>query len=226
MISEYIQLLSTAHRLLDVPTVTMYSAPGKKSKPYRLLPGESLDIKDVLVSQEYLATNLNTEYVSSYESKVYIKNQQAAALTHANHPSALWTRQSKANYDWLWSLTVALNEEYKFRYSGKDHKLFENYQHFLKNSPKNIPDTLFTEPTPAMPDKYKVENDSALSYKKYYVGSKYRFAKWKSRQIPSWFFDLIESVWEDDEKQDRLNFFSQPKNLTKSSLSDYVLNGI
>ena len=76
-----------------------------------------------------------------------------------------------------------------------------------------------------MPDKYKVLNDSVLSYKKYYVGSKYRFAKWKNRQVPAWFYDLIASVWNDDEQDARLSFFSETKNLSKSSISEYILNG-
>jgi hypothetical protein len=45
----------------------------------------------------------------------------------------------------------------------------------------------FTEPTPAMPDKYKVVNNSIISYKNYYVGDKQHLASWKNRTVPNWY---------------------------------------
>jgi hypothetical protein len=53
--------------------------------------------------------------------------------------------------------------------------------------PKNISLDLFTEPTPAMPDKFKVSDNSIQSYINYYVGAKQHLAKWKNRSTPSWF---------------------------------------
>ncbi len=44
----------------------------------------------------------------------------------------------------------------------------------------------FTEPTPAMPDHYKVAGDSIQSYKNYYLGDKTRMFSWKNRSAPSW----------------------------------------
>lgn len=41
--------------------------------------------------------------------------------THTNHPCAVWTRKSKANYVWLTQLGLALCDEYTFRYD-KIHK--------------------------------------------------------------------------------------------------------
>lgn len=106
------------------------------------------------------------------------------SATHINHPSAIWARQSKQNYQWLYSLFTALMVEYTYRY-GKNHaceKLIEP----LKNIPVNIADGRFTEPTPAMPDTYKVLNDSIQSYKNYYIGDKQRMFSWKQRPTPAW----------------------------------------
>jgi hypothetical protein len=52
--------------------------------------------------------------------------------------------------------------------------------------PKNIPIGEFTEPTPAMPDQYKVAGDSITSYHNYYLGDKTRMFAWKNRQVPKW----------------------------------------
>ena len=42
--------------------------------------------------------------------------------TMHNHPCSIWVRESLDNYEWLWQLADALNEEYGFRYGGKSHK--------------------------------------------------------------------------------------------------------
>lgn len=109
--------------------------------------------------------------------------------THSNHPSAIWARQSIANYRWLALMLRALCREYTYRY-GKTHKVEREglMLTLLSNVPYNIPRTNnFTEPTPAMPDEYKVQNDSIKSYINYYVGAKKHLASWKNRNIPSWY---------------------------------------
>ena len=76
MPTEYAQLLSTAHRLLDGTVYQTYSDNGRRVKRW-----------------------------SHPDSK---KEQLLHAATHVNHPSAVWVRQSKSNYDWLYSLFVVL----------------------------------------------------------------------------------------------------------------------
>jgi hypothetical protein len=75
--------------------------------------------------------------------------------------------------------------EYTHRY-GKHHSC-ERLVYWLRKPPKNIPVDYLTQPTPAMPDQYKVKNDSLQSYRNYYVGAKKSMAKWKNRQVPEWF---------------------------------------
>ena len=106
------------------------------------------------------------------------------SATHVNHPSAVWVRQSDANYVWLFRMFGALMDEYTYRY-GKTHaceRLADALSHKPNNIPKNVP---FTEPTPAMPDTYKVAGDSIQSYKNYYLGDKQRMFFWKNREAPS-----------------------------------------
>jgi hypothetical protein len=112
--------------------------------------------------------------------------------SHVNHPSAVWTRASVNNYNWLLSLWDHLCEEYTYRY-GKIHAVQNRLQHVLEMAPVNIPHTPFTEPTPAMPDVYKVKNDSLTSYHQYYAGAKNSFAKWTKRSVPDWYQSLLHS---------------------------------
>jgi hypothetical protein len=105
--------------------------------------------------------------------------------THINHPSAVWARQSNNNYNWLYCMFISLMKEYTYRY-GKTHAC-DKLASFLCHTPRNIPVGYFTPPPPAMPDKYKIPNDSIRSYHAYYINDKSRFAKWKNRTIPMWY---------------------------------------
>ena len=102
--------------------------------------------------------------------------------THINHPSAIWARQSKENYKWLFSLFVELCTEYSYRY-GKTHKC-ASMINMLMVPPNNISNGPFTEPTPAMPEQYKVPGNSIKSYHNYYNGEKQRMFSWKKRDVP------------------------------------------
>ena len=104
--------------------------------------------------------------------------------THINHPSAVWVRQSAENYLWLFDLYVCLLDEYTYRY-GKIHKC-DALRVPLSAYPKSISTSKrFTEPTPAMPDQYKVPGNSIQSYHNYYNGEKQRMFSWKKRDVPS-----------------------------------------
>lgn len=105
--------------------------------------------------------------------------------THINHPSAKWVRESRANYNWLVRLFEELCKEYTYRY-GKTHKcepMLKTFTHGPRNISVMKP---FTEPTPAMPDQYKVPGNSVQSYRNYYLGEKQRMFSWKKRNPPAW----------------------------------------
>jgi hypothetical protein len=106
------------------------------------------------------------------------------AATHINHPSAIWCRYSIQNYSWLCSLLDALCKEYTYRY-GKIHKCEQiGLVKALGKLPNNIHIKEFTEPTPAMPDQYKVPGNSVKSYHNYYIGEKGRMFSWTNRPTP------------------------------------------
>lgn len=114
-------------------------------------------------------------------------NSTLYKATHANHPSAIWCRQSTQNYIYLAALLHTLCKEYTYRY-GRRHRVEQLGlpKLFLTNVPKNMKPLGFTEPTPAMPDKYKVDGDSIASYRNYYNGDKTHMFVWKNRDQPDW----------------------------------------
>lgn len=90
--------------------------------------------------------------------------------THANHPSAVWVRQSSQHYKWLYDHFIYLCDEYTARYK-KRHKTDKDLSHLLIALPNNIQDNGFTQPPQAMPTIYHSDN-SVHSYRQYYLSEK------------------------------------------------------
>lgn len=106
------------------------------------------------------------------------------SATHINHPSAIWARHNSSNYAWLFEMFVSLMDEYTYRYD-KVHAT-SRLTKDLSCAPKNIVESSFTQPTPAMPEEYKISGDSIKSYRNYYLGEKRRMFSWKRREVPAW----------------------------------------
>lgn len=107
-----------------------------------------------------------------------------------NHPCTIWARQCTANYEWLWCLTHALNEEYRYRY-GKEHKSFAEVVLKLP-LPCNLPSLSRTVFAQAMPEELK-SDDAVASYRLFYHKDKATFASWKYRSTPWWWNDAEAS---------------------------------
>lgn len=155
----------------------------------------------VLDGTQYTDLTANGRRIQRWRMSDAVTESTLYKASHINHPSAIWCRENKENYVWLYRMWFYLLQEYTYRY-GKQHecaKLSES----LYLTPQNIPDGEFFAPTPAMPVDLKVmaENpvpgrkyDSLKSYHKYYIQEKVRFAKWKNRNIPEWFANACLSV--------------------------------
>lgn len=103
-------------------------------------------------------------------------------VTHINHPSAKWVRESNNNYNWLYCHFLALLSEYTYRY-GKQHKSGQ-LSEALKNPPFNIPTGYFTDPPPAMDEQYVISKDSVINYRNYYKNGKTHLHKYTRREMP------------------------------------------
>lgn len=105
--------------------------------------------------------------------------------THINHPSAVWCRQTKGNYTWLYMHFKALCKEYTARY-GRKHLCEEKLLKELVRPPIHIKQEGCTPFSLAMPEQYKV-SDTVESYRKYYKSKVATIdMRWK-RNKPEWF---------------------------------------
>lgn len=108
------------------------------------------------------------------------------SATHIHHPSAVWCRENRKNYEWLFGHFIGLLNEYTYRY-GKTHKCAEPvFVDRLSRFPTNMAYGDFTDPTPAMLDEYKIGDDSLASYRNYYKVGKTHLHKWTKRETPQW----------------------------------------
>ena len=159
MILESMQLLSTAHRVLDGKLVN---------------------------EQKYVTGSLPARFRKT--THFVLPDERENVLykaTHMNHPSAIWARESLDNYNWLIEHAFALMDEYTFRYS-KQHKCSIEVAPMLIDPPKNIPNIGFTKMPSCMDEQYIISDDPVINYQNYYRLGKSNIHAWKNRSIPEW----------------------------------------
>lgn len=93
--------------------------------------------------------------------------------------------QTDSNYGWLFDHTLGLLDAYTIRYD-KRHSM-QSLMPLLIDPPRNIPEGRITPFAQAMPDQYRIADDAVSAYRRYYIGEKSRFAKWKVGAVPKWF---------------------------------------
>ena len=155
MIVETAQLLSTAHRVIDGIEVQLTLEKNGKTRK-----------KKVWVLDDH-------------------RNDIFYNATHINHPSAVWTRESVENYNWLVDHLFALGDEYTYRY-GKKHLTIQKLGYEIQSPPFGLKDWDWTEPKCAMDDSYIISEDYVTNYRNYYVKGKANLHSWKKRDVPPW----------------------------------------
>ena len=130
-------------------------------------------IKMILESVQLLCTALNKKgFETPYKS------------THQKHPCVFWVEESYDNFEWLAQLTIALNDEYRYRFDKKyDHKSMSALSQIQGLRYERNGLTPFAQ---AMPEQYKVPNEPVTAYRRFYIGDKLRFARWTKRPAPQW----------------------------------------
>jgi hypothetical protein len=109
-------------------------------------------------------------------------------VTHQNHPSAVWARESVANYRWLYAHLEALSDEYTERYA-KVHKTWREHAQALSRCPEGIKGLKFTEPPQCMPDECK-QGDTTVAYMVYY---NHKADEWAAKGSPmKWYGSTAE----------------------------------
>ena len=130
-------------------------------------------VKMILESVQMLCTALNKKgFTTPYKS------------THVKHPCVLWVESSHDNFLWLKNLTLALNDEYQFRFEkNSNHKSVFVLDEISNYSYESLGLTEFPQ---AMPEKYKIMGNAVKAYRQFYLGEKMGFARWTKRNIPEW----------------------------------------
>lgn len=109
-------------------------------------------------------------------------------VTHANHPCAIWVRESRSNYNELVEIAEALCAEYTHRY-GKTHKCesllpwFKGAASMLVDKGSTTKPRAFGEFKNVIPETGCVYSD----YRNYYIMAKGHLANYKNRNKPDWF---------------------------------------
>jgi hypothetical protein len=174
-----------------------------------------------LTQMLYTAHHLNGTPDQSYLDKYGYR-----AISNPKHPTSVWVRVSLENYKYTVNVGLLLSKEYTYRYNRVHsceshlvwlekmlpvsfpyiHKFNNVQEHFIYYQGSKNPvvlsytsgfELLGLTPIPlAMPDKYKLDNDTIKSYRCYYVNDKKPFAKWTKRPVPDWFyFSTIEKYF-------------------------------
>ena len=107
------------------------------------------------------------------------------SATHANHPSAMWARQSVENYNWLVDHLFALSDEYTYRY-GKTHLTITKLGIPIASPPLNLKEWDMTPMPSCMDEQYKIGEDPIANYRNYYKYGKASMHSWKKREAPVW----------------------------------------
>lgn len=152
----------------------------------------------VLDGKQYTDLTANGRRIQRWRMDDPVMESTLYKASHVNHPSAIWCRENKENYVWLYRMWFYLLQEYTYRY-GKQHECAK-LRAALYLAPENISDGEFFPPTPAMPPELKIVSDNPVpgrkydvlkSYHNYYRVEKRSFATWKgkinSRPVPQWF---------------------------------------
>lgn len=118
--------------------------------------------------------------------------ESAYKLTHASHPCTKWASESRANFNWLRELGLAISREYTHRY-GKIHKS----SLVIEDMPILAGGDEMTKFAQAMPLQFK-KMDAVAAYRAYYIGDKLLSIQvtFSKRQPPDWLLD--KASWKHD----------------------------
>jgi len=127
---------------------------------HRLLDGNEITVK-----------SKNGHNLKKWQHQNQTYDQLLYKSTHVNHPSAIWVRESSANYQWLYKHFIALGNEYTKRY-GKVHRSIAELRFILASPPNNIPHTKQTPVRIAITNQQWHKENAVESYRAYYENEK------------------------------------------------------
>lgn len=117
----------------------------------------------------------------------YPKGVAPYRVTHFNHPTAKWIRESMDNFQYAIKYAKALGKEFTFR-RDKVHKSEQVIDWYI-NNPPDIPSVGLTDPPRAFGEFKGIIEETACiytDYRQYYNLAKRHLFKWQNRNVPEW----------------------------------------
>jgi len=146
----------------------------------------------MMIEYAQLMSTAHRETNSFYADQCY-------KVTHKNHPSAIWVRESADHYSWLFDMWRELAMEF-YKRRGKHHASWTKLSSVLCHNP-GLPAKGFTDPPQCMPDDCKRKDTTSQAYRDYYayksaVEGKRIDWKWDNTSTPWWFEQKVEEMLE------------------------------
>jgi len=130
----------------------------------------------ILDGHEVIVKSKNGHNLKKWEHDNDSYNDILYRSTHINHPSAIWVRESSANYNWLYEHFIALGAEYQRRY-GRTHKSIDSLRFILASPPRNIKHKEQTPMRVAITNQQWHKSTPIESYRTYYIKEKLKTEK-------------------------------------------------
>ena len=147
-------------------------------------------VKMILEYTQMLYTTLHvlggTETILSHAPLCASTGVRGYKAHAKNHPCTKWVRESRAHYDWLLTLALALVEEHMYRFAPKTIHACYAHLEWLRANPPKFSEATWRDPPTAMPEEFRVSPDSVRCYIAYYNGSKRDrgLLKYTKRHVP------------------------------------------
>ena len=159
------------------------------------------------------------------ELKTFHREIQSTLMKPAmlNHPSTIWARETRGNWNWLMEHAIALCDEYTLRYN-REHG---SESRIMETPPYPYPDdtSAITPVTIAMFDKYRLDEKEfsnrnpnwtgwdfvIASYRHYYLEGKWKIAEWRTQRPEWWPINHTNKKWNAEfAEMNRVNNYSIP----------------
>jgi hypothetical protein len=156
---------------------------------------------DIPRAIQHTAQLLSTAHAEIGGKILLSKNVPDAVLyphtAHIYHPFAVWTRDTKVNYWWMWRFMFALTNEFQLRFSNMHrYARFDApraYEHGktlveqLRTLPVGLKGDDLTDFPNCVPERFQGES-LVWSYREYYRTIRRSTADWSPPRIaPAWF---------------------------------------
>lgn len=134
-------------------------------------------INKMIIESAQLLSTAHRGIDGSVDNRLY-------KITHLNHPSNIWVRQSRQHYIWLLAHMASMMTLYT-KVSGKVHAVEDRCLKTLSSVPRGMVNNNWEEPPFCAIERFREEigvvNDVKQDYKNYLA---WKYKEWQNRDKP------------------------------------------